>query len=135
MKRKVTSNRCFFVTVCLLAVCILAGGCFWDPKHKNITPGSGSTESFESEKTELKALARTFGIPDSKINSMTSLALISEIKIKLGNSDGYYGKTLSETDIRRIEALLADEPQLERTVREYDAFVKKAKGRTVIILP
>lgn len=135
MKRKVTNKRCFFVTVCLLAVCVLVGGCCWDPQHKNITPGRGSTESFEREKAELKALARTCGIPESKINSMTSLALISEIKIKLGNSEGYYGKTLSDADMSSIKALLADEPQLERTVREYDAFVKKAKGRTVIILP
>ena len=133
MKRININNRGALTIVCLLSVCVLVGGCCWNPQHKNMG-GSSQSETFEREKAELKSLARACGIPESKINTMSPLALISELKIKMGNSEGYYGRTLSEADMSKVKILLDDEPQLERTIREYNAFIQKTKGRTVIIL-
>ena len=134
MKRININGRRALTIVSILCVCVLVGGCCWNPQHKNMG-GNRQSETFEREKAELKSLARACGIPESKINTMSPLALISELKIKMGNSEGYYGRTLSETDMNNIKALLADEPQLERTIREYNAFIQKTKGHTVIILP
>ena len=108
------------------------------------TPHNGSELSSEvarlqqeldKQKKELLSLARVCGIPESQINSLSAIGLISEIRIKLGNPSGYYGRYLSDKDMTSLKNLLADEPQMEKIIQDYDSFIKQNKGKRIIILP
>ena len=105
MKRININGRRALTIVSILCACVLVGGCCWNPQHKSMG-GKRQSETFEREKAALKSLAHACGIPESKINTMSPLALISELKIKMGNSEGYYGRTLSEADMNYIKDLL-----------------------------
>lgn len=92
-------------------------------------------QELDNQKNELRSLARVSGIPESQINSLSAIGLISEIRIKLGNSSGYYGRYLSDKDMTTLKNLLADEPQMEKIIQDYDSFIKQNKGKRIIILP
>ena len=92
-------------------------------------------QELDNQKNELRSLARASGIPESQINSLSAIGLISEIRIKLGNSSGYYGRYLSDKDMTTLKNLLADEPQMEKIIQDYDSFIKQNKGKRIIILP
>ena len=92
-------------------------------------------QELDEQKNELRSLARTCGVPEEKINSLSALGLISEVKIVLGNSTGYYGETLSNKDMELVKKYLSYEPKLEKIIRNYDSFVKQNKGRHIVVLP
>ena len=128
---------CGFVGV--LSVCMFVSGCCFDPSHRGGKDQSAEVARLQQElnnqKYELQALARRCGVSESNINSLSATGLISEIKIKLSNSSGYYGRFLSDKDLANLKDLLADEPQLEKIIRDYDSYLKQSKGKRVLILP
>ena len=131
-----------FVGLCVLGCITFAGlfvtGCCFDPSHRGKDQSAEVArlqQELNSQKYELQALARRCGVSDSNINSLSATGLISEIKIKLGNSSGYYGRFLSDNDLAKLKDLLADEPQLEKVIRDYDSFMKQNKGKRIVVLP
>lgn len=90
---------------------------------------------FEQEKAELRSLARHCGIPESQCNSLSALGLISAIRIKLDNTEDYYGSTFSRQELELLSNLVSDEPELMQRIRKYDDYIKKLKGHRVILLP
>ena len=132
-----------FVGLCVFAggvfVCMFVSGCCFDPSHRGIGEQSAEVarlrQELDSQKPELRDLAKKCGVSESNIDSSSAAGLISEIKIKLDNSSGYYGRFLSDKDLALLKDLLADEPQLEKIVRDYDSYLKQNKGKSVLILP
>ncbi len=121
----------------LSCCCLLFVGCCRAPH--NVSELSSEVarlrQELDNQKNELRSLARVSGIPESQINSQSAIGLISEIRIKLENSNGYYGHYLSDKDMEILKDLLADEPQMEKIIQDYDAFIKQNKGKRIITFP
>ena len=96
---------------------------------------TANDSDFEQEKAELRSLARRCGIPESQCNTLSALGLISAIRIKLDNSEDYYGSTFSSQELELLSNLVSDEPELMQRIRKYDDYIKKLKGHRVILLP
>ena len=126
----------FLILIMFAGICIVMNGCeqnFLGISRKDSDPEV--QQSFEKEKSELKKLARECGIPDEKINNLSALQLIDEIKMTINNSNSYYGGILSDSEKKAVKALFSREPKTIKTINEYDAFIKKVNGRKIIILP
>ena len=137
MKKTSGKGNVLLVFGILLFVSLLFVGCC-----QAIGPGRGPDpevsrlqQELDEQKNELRSLARICGVPEEKTKSLSSLGLISEVKIVLGNSTGYYGETLSDKDMNILTKFLVEHPQIEKTIRKYDAFVKRNKGRHIVVLP
>ena len=137
MKKTSGKGNVLLVFGILLFVSLLFVGCC-----QAIGPGRGPDpevsrlqQELDEQKNELRSLARICGVPEEKTKSLSSLGLISEVKIVLGNSTGYYGETLSDKEMELVKKYLSYEPKLAETIRKYDAFVKRNKGRHIVVLP
>jgi|GEM_PF-6944956 len=118
-----------FVSLLFVGCCRAIGPNGPDPEVSRLQ------QELDEQKNELQSLARLCGVPEQKTKSLSSLGLISEVKIVLGNSTGYYGETLSDKDMDFLKKFLVEDPKIEKIIRNYDAFVKRNKGRHIVVLP
>lgn len=81
----------------------------------------------------LRELAMVCGVKNTL--NMGPLALISEMRVQLGNKQRFYGKTLSEQEQKTLQGLLADDPALLSKINSYDAFIQKINGKSFVIVP
>lgn len=132
-------NKSMFGTGCMIVLLLMSIGlniiligCKNQVKDSPlVTTISSNTQT--TDLTSLRTLAGQCGVANSQ--SLGFEALISEIKIKLGNKEQYYGKRLSEQELKDLSGFLADDPKLLRTIKEYDDFIRKLNGQKFVILP
>lgn len=97
---------------------------------KNIVNSGEETrqlkEQLENQENELRILAREAGISESKINSMSTSGLITEIRIRLSDSQ-YVGTTLSEDELNYISDVCVDDQDVIKKIKNYDNFIKRTK--------
>ena len=98
-------------------------------------PNIASNESEDIDLSELRKLANILGISEEKASMLSMDGLVSEMKIKIDDSTKYYGKILSEEEIKILSINLSDDPKILETVKEYNIFIKKLNGKKFIIIP
>ncbi len=84
--------------------------------------------------SQLRTIAQKCGVDESKVDSFNANELLTEIKIKFNESNSFYGETLNEDEIKRVELILFGEDKLLKILREQFEFLKTIKGKDIIIL-
>ena len=127
-------KKTFLISIAIISLCgIFIGGCCWDPKHKSFTDKGGTPSNFETEKRELQQLARMVGVPESKIQTLSAMGLIYEIRGILDRPNNFYGKTLSDEQRNALNIRISNTSEIRDIVMEYDKYLKQIKGKNVII--
>ena len=116
-----------FIIFTLVGTAFLLSGChnYELPKPPDLT----------HEMTQLRSIAITCGVAESQTANMSMMELLTDIKIRLNDSEKYYGHTLSEKDVKTISIYLNDQSRIVKNIREYDQFIKKINGKKLIVLP
>ncbi len=84
--------------------------------------------------SQLRTIALRCGVDDSKVDRMNADELLTEIKIKFNESNGYYGELLNEDEIKRVLKFLYGEDKYINILKEQFVFMQKIKGKDLIIL-
>ena len=132
--KKFATTVLFLVIAC--AAVVIAFGCCnnqqtvkdWKNLVNNGEEVRQLKEQLDNQENDFKALAREVGISESKINSLSTSGLITEIKMRLENIK-YVGTTLSEDDLKFISDVCVDDQEVIRKIRIYDAYIKGLKSQ------
>lgn len=102
-------------------------------KFKTQKPGGDNDRP--AYHNEIMRIAKMVGIPDKKVNSLGTTALLSEICIVLDNTTKFNKELLNSEDLRILAICLSDDKKLLDIVKKYHAFLNEINGRKLIILP
>lgn len=83
----------------------------------------------DRQKNEIRSIAKECGIPDDTIKSYSATGLLSEISSHI-ESMNYRGQVLSSEDMSYIDEMLSDEPEIIKTIHNYQTFIKNKKRKT-----
>lgn len=97
-------------------------------------PNNSANEAFYSQIEELKNIVISLGRDKSVVDKMNLSALISEMRIMLGEKRKYKGETLSDEEIKDLESYLADEPRLFKIINKSNLFLKSLEGNIIIVV-
>lgn len=96
------------------------------------TSGEGDRPTYHKD---IMRIARMVGIPDKKVNSLGTTALLSEICIVLDNTTKFNKELLNSEDLRILAICLSDDQKLLDIVKKYHVFLNEINGRKLIIVP
>ena len=107
---------------------IFSGCCFYQKPQIAVKP------DLTWENSQLRKIAFQLGISQSRILQLNMQELITDIQIKINESDEYHGDLLSETEKKQIKDLLYGEIHILKILNDYDLFIQKINNRQIIIL-
>lgn len=87
------------------------------------------------ENNQLRKIATQLGVSQSRALQLNMQELITDIQIKINETDEYQGGHLSEEEKRQIKDLLYGEDGILKTLEAYESFIQKINNRRIIILP
>lgn len=87
------------------------------------------------ENNQLRNIATQLGVSQSRTLQLDMQELITDIQIKINETDEYQGGHLSEEEKRQIKDLLYGEDGIIKTLEAYESFIQKINNRRIIILP
>lgn len=121
----------FLLIISLFVNVVLIGGrLLTEPTRQ----GQGNVSGQGVDIIELRKIATKHGVEESKVDSMSANELLTEIKIKFNATEGFYGKFLSESDLKKTENLLYGEDEIIKIIKEHEAFLQKLQGKEILIL-
>lgn len=86
------------------------------------------------ENSQLRKIATQLGVPQSRASQMNMRELITDIQIKMNETDEYQGDLLSEEEKKLIKGLLYGEDNILKTLKAYDLFINKINDKRIIML-
>ena len=86
------------------------------------------------ENSQLRKIATQLGIPQSRALQLNMRELITDIQIKINETDEYQGGLLSKEEKKQIKDLLYGEDNILKTLEAYDLLVNKINNKRIIIL-
>lgn len=90
----------------------------------------------EKDLAELQKIAVLLGIPETKAKSMSISNLLFEIRCRVSNSEPRISvNPISAGDMKDLEALLADDSRLLKTIKNADFIIQKVSGKRILIFP
>lgn len=84
---------------------------------------------------QLEELVQNLGVDRTQAKRETTLGLLSEVRIAVGNERSYQEGTLSEEDKKVLSVFLNNQPDILNTILEQDQFVRSLNKKRIIILP
>lgn len=87
------------------------------------------------ENNQLRKIATQLGVSQSRALQLNMQELITDIQIKINETDEYQGGYLSEEEKRQIKDLLYGEDGILKTLEAYDFFIHKINNSRIIFLP
>jgi hypothetical protein len=87
------------------------------------------------ENNQLRKIATQLGVSQSRASQLNMRELITDIQIKINETDEYQGGHLSEEEKKQIKDLLYGEDGILKTLEAYEFFIQKINNRRIIILP
>ena len=97
---------------------------------------AATQQELTNTQEQIKKLAAKVGLPSNKIEQSSTLELLTDIEIALRNDDNYYfGKELSEYEIKLLSDYLASDQKTLETIKKYHQYIKNIRGKRVIVLP
>ena len=101
----------------------------------NTQPQIVTNPNLTWEISQLQKIATALGCPSRHSSQQDMQELITDIKIRLNETDEYHGRLLSENEKQQIKDLLYGEDQILKTLASYDLFIQKINHRQIIVLP
>ena len=86
------------------------------------------------ENSQLRKIATQLGVPQSRASQLNMRELITDIRIKINETDEYQGSLLSEEEKKQIRNVFYGVEHLNNTLDEYESFINKIKNKRIIIL-
>lgn len=86
------------------------------------------------ENSQLRKIATQLGVPQSRASQLNMQELITDIQIKINETDEYQGGLLSEEEKKQIQDVFYGVEHLNKTLEEYEAFINKINNKRIIIL-
>lgn len=96
------------------------------------TNGDGDKPLYHNE---IMRIAKMVGIPDKKVNSFETTALLSEICIALDNTPKFNKELLNDDDLRILAICLSYDKKILDIVKKYHVFLHEINGHKLIVLP
>lgn len=114
----------------LLSLFFLSAGCYYN--NPSLAPSKPLELNWELE--QLRDIATICGVSSPQASQMNMQELLTDIKIKLNNTESYTGDVFSPNDLNKISGLLFGEDQILKILAEYSLFIKKIEGQQIVIL-
>ena len=111
-----------------IVLSISSGCCFNAQPRKTIAP------SMTWENLQLRKIASQLGIPQSRLSRLNMRELITDIQIRISETDGFYGELLSEEEKVLIKELLYGEEKILNKLDSYDLFIGRVNDNQIIII-
>jgi hypothetical protein len=92
-------------------------------------------KDYSHEMKELRSIAILCGGKKSRVQHLSMLELITDIKIRFNDSEKFYGESLNKEEWKDISDLLYAYKKALKKIKNYDQFIKKIDGKRIIILP
>ena len=86
------------------------------------------------EMKQIHEIAIACGIDPSKVGSMSSKEMLSDIKGLLLNAEPDYGETLNETDLGTVRSYLNNKKTILQTIETQNKYLTTLHGKRVLIL-
>ena len=86
------------------------------------------------ENLQLRKIASQLGIPQSRLSRLNMRELITDIQIRISETDGFYGELLSEEEKVLIKELLYGEEKILNKLDSYDLFIGRVNDNQIIII-
>ena len=124
----------FFLAFTLF-ISLIANLLFYvDMDVKNHKPGGNEISYQEISVDELRFIAMKLGVAHESVDRMDSEQLLTEIKVKMNESIGFYANTLSAEEFKIVEDLLYGEEKIIGIIKKQNEFCQQIQGRDIIIL-